>query len=293
MQMQIPEGLPPEQHPESTPTQEQSSENKQSDPWPKDGLTEITNSLNALANQTAADRIPNQKFQSRSIAVQWFLFAATFLAFGAAAYYAHIARLQKDTMVSQLTTMNNTFKEVQAQSKAVVDSAKAANDANRLTEESLRGRIAIKSIRLRSKLNAGEVVSVVVDTENIGHAAAIVKTRGQVEHWSTLPSGPMKLNKPLDTGELLEPGLPMTIQIFDRLPLTADFIKSIGVPGTPSAYFFGRFEYESLGKRHSAEFCAFIIRVDTNQIADSPAAKGYGVDQNFGLYRCPRWHDSD
>ena len=48
--------------------------------------------------------------------------------------------------------MNNTFKEIQAQSKAATDSVKAAQNANKLTEESIRGRIAFKNVRIEKPL---------------------------------------------------------------------------------------------------------------------------------------------
>jgi hypothetical protein len=87
-----------------------------------DSLGNIANHLNALKEQYEADREPNQEFRNRSLFVQWGLALITFFAFLAAAYYACIARLQKDTM-------NGTLTEIRVQTGYARDSAKAAQDA--------------------------------------------------------------------------------------------------------------------------------------------------------------------
>ncbi len=71
---------------------------------------------------------------------------------------------------------------------------------------------------------------------------------------------------------LLSPGGAGTVFVRDNLPLTTDFIEDIGRPGKPTVYFFGRMEYEPLGrKRHYVEFCAKIFRFNIGRAPDTPS----------------------
>lgn len=103
-----------------------------------EALRDITYRLDTLAEQrnTEQQQDKRRKFQGRSLTVQWCLFGATFLAFGAAAWYARVASEQKTTMEKQLTAMNNSFGEIQKQTGPITDSARAAKDAAKAAQKS-------------------------------------------------------------------------------------------------------------------------------------------------------------
>jgi hypothetical protein len=63
-----------------------------------DILRNVVDRLDALAVGQQSESKGTKKFQGRSLTVQWWLFGATAAAFIAAAIYAGIAKLQKDTM---------------------------------------------------------------------------------------------------------------------------------------------------------------------------------------------------
>jgi hypothetical protein len=93
-----------EQH-ENTIGVHDATNQEDAQPRPRVVVRTITEFAHAEAVQRDTERQSNTSFQRKSLAVQWCLFGATFLAFCAAAYYAHIAAQQKDTMTSQLATM--------------------------------------------------------------------------------------------------------------------------------------------------------------------------------------------
>jgi hypothetical protein len=235
----------------------------------------------------------NHTLQKWGLRVQVALCVFTALAFGAAAYYASIAKGQKETMNGQLSVMDKTFKEVEKQTRAASEAASAAREANRLTEESLRGRIVMKNARLEKPLVPGGIAGMVIETENIGHSVAFEKSTSSTERWISMPDGPMKLDKPLDDAGPIEPGTPGTTIVRDKTPLTGEFIEVIDRAKRPTIYFFGRVEYESLGHQHFFEFCAKIIRLATPDIPDTPGTRGINTDPQFKLYLCPKWHDSN
>lgn len=63
--------------------------------------------MHTLAAQQQSNSQESKSFENKSLLIQLLLFGATLAAFGAAAYYAHIARQQKDVMSGQWTTMSN------------------------------------------------------------------------------------------------------------------------------------------------------------------------------------------
>jgi hypothetical protein len=100
-------------------------------------LRDVTNSLNAFVEQKNREAQEQEwRFKTRSLVVQWCLFGATFAAFCAAFWYAHVASQQKDTMDKQWSTMDNSFKEIQKQTGPITDSAKAAKDAAKAAQQS-------------------------------------------------------------------------------------------------------------------------------------------------------------
>lgn len=88
-----------------------SSDEKQAQPKPMITVRAITELGDADARKRDAERNSSDSFQKASLSVQWWLFIATLLAFGAAAYYATIAK-------QQLATMDETLQEVHVQNFA-------------------------------------------------------------------------------------------------------------------------------------------------------------------------------
>ncbi len=72
------------------------------------------------------------------LGVQIALCVFTACAFGAAAYYAHIARLQKDTMNDTLTETRKQTGFAEKSSKGAADAASSAQDALKLARDNFR-----------------------------------------------------------------------------------------------------------------------------------------------------------
>src|SRR5437879_4051589 len=90
-------GQPIEQHENAIGT-DQPTADQNNNPPRSVGVRAITQPSDAEIGHRQTNEQRTQTFQDRSLAVQWSLFVATFLAFAAAAWYAHIASQQKDTM---------------------------------------------------------------------------------------------------------------------------------------------------------------------------------------------------
>jgi hypothetical protein len=100
-------------------------------------LRQIANRLEAItAQQNSNHQQRERQYWGWSLFVQVLLFLATTGAFGAAIWYASIARNQKTTMDGQLTAMNNSFAEIQKQTGPIKDSAKAATDGAKAAQQS-------------------------------------------------------------------------------------------------------------------------------------------------------------
>jgi hypothetical protein len=230
--------------------------------------------------------------QRKSYRLQWWTFWATVATFVAVAIYAGITYMQWHTM-------NATYIEITKQSRAAADSAKAAQDANRLTEESIRGRIAIKNYRFNRPVSVGSRIAVVLETENVGHATALERSGTDAKRWRELPEGPMPIAIPAGN-TVVEPGSHGTIIVTDSLIAERDFVASISgnlnrtAKESPTVYFFGRIVYTTLGREHYTEFCAFIVRYNTVGIPNtSDTASIVRSDTSFILRECPKWHDAN
>jgi hypothetical protein len=105
------EALKPSQEHEDSASSNTSSDKKQAQPRPVITVHAVTQLGDADARKQEADRYGNYAFQEQTLWVQWLSFVATLLAFGAAAYYASIAR-------QQLNTMNQTLIEAHIQNVA-------------------------------------------------------------------------------------------------------------------------------------------------------------------------------
>ncbi len=93
--------------------------------------------LNDAQNrQSAAENAKHYRLQRKSLGVQVGLLVATIAAFGAAAYYALVARQQKNTM-------DKTLQQVIRQTEAAQVTAKAAQDANLITRRGIQAYFQI------------------------------------------------------------------------------------------------------------------------------------------------------
>ena len=145
-------------------------------------LRDIADRINTVVGQQKADSQQSTTFQRKSLRVQWWLFAATAAAFLAAAYYAHVARLQKDTMDKQWHTMNHTFQEMQRQTGE-------AKEANRLTVESERPWIGV-SIAIQDWQEGRSATSTVTFTNGGRRPAKLLAARFGNHEYVVLPGSP-------------------------------------------------------------------------------------------------------
>jgi hypothetical protein len=101
----------------------------------KSPTPEIRATLNAPqgieTRKGPAETKEERQYQNRTLVVQWSLCMVTTLAFVAAAYYAHIAKLQWQTM-------EKTYAEIQRQTGSVGDAAKAAARSATAAENSVK-----------------------------------------------------------------------------------------------------------------------------------------------------------
>jgi hypothetical protein len=226
------------------------------------------------------------------------LFIATTAAFLAAAYYAHVARLQRDVMAQQWETMKDTLAETRKQAVASAASAQAAHDANAITLESTRARIERRNTQIDKAISIGNPIQVVSYFENVGHSAAFdVRAGFAVKRWHGLPDGAMPILVPPE-GITLETGSPgHQVYMSDAAAVTADFIKGLppirkerAVEGKElTAYFFGRFDYSTFGQEHHTEFCFYVTKFDSSGLPVSVQS----VEPHYTLMRCSKWNRSD
>lgn len=99
--------LSPYQETENPISANQSTAEQHGQPRPQATVHAVTQRSNAEISQDETDRQGTNAFQRRTLTVQWCLFTATMLAFGAAAYYAFIAKQQKDTMEGTFQQIRN------------------------------------------------------------------------------------------------------------------------------------------------------------------------------------------
>ena len=197
-------------------------------------------------------------------------------------------------------------------SRIIAEAAKAQADASRrladqsfiqsadtkkltlAANESTRGRIAIKRIRFQAPLTDGQKIVMLVETENVGHAAAFERGAQGSAHWAHIPDGPMPIKMPRrEEGTLAEPGSSGLILVIDKTPVTSEFISGISKPGRDTAFFFGRIVYETLGMEHFTEFCAYVMPYDTTTTPESDATAGFKTDPRFALRQCDKWHSAN
>ena len=184
------------------------------------------------------------------------------------------------------------------QAEASKQLAIQAGNANRLTEESIRGRIAIKNIRLQEAVTVGGKISVLVETDNVGHATAFERDGSGTEIWTSLPDGEMPINVPSkESATTREQGSGSLIVVHNGHVITEAFLNGMGKSGTrfETMFFFGKIVYETLGKEHFTEFCAYltIFNPIAMNVPEMRATAGVKTDSRYALIQCPKWHGAD
>jgi hypothetical protein len=124
--------IQPNEHP-TIPTRPAADD--QREPRSQATLNIYTKRTNAEMHEIEEERRSNQSFRDRSLTVQWCLFTATMLAFGAAIWYASIASGQKVTMDRTLNEIVRQTGFADKASKGATDSAKSAQDAIMLARD--------------------------------------------------------------------------------------------------------------------------------------------------------------
>ena len=233
--------------------------------------------------------------------LEWLTFAFEVLTFFALCVYSYFSygqwqamREQKDVMQGQLEQIKGNSVQTDRLIVETQNLAKAAGDANKLTEESLRARIVVKDARLYRAVAVNQRTTVVVDFENIGHATAIAHDRSATQRWRGMPDGDMPTKESGANNNSIEPGGKMTIYLVDK-PATMDFLKALpvriaDVPQTLTPYFFGRIDYTTLSKPHHTDFCACLMQVGTDLQAIVTVP---GREPRYMLFRCPKWVSAD
>ena len=216
----------------------------------------------------------------------------------AAGEQAAAAGKQADEAKEQVSKIGESLAKTDALIEASNRLALQASNANRLTEESIRGRIAIKNVRLGKPVTLGEQVTVLVETENVGHSAALERGGESAERWQELPDGEMPVKVPgASEATTMEPGSGGLVVVLDKEPVTESFLSALGdpKPGFQTTFFFGRIVYETLGKEHYTEFCAYLMPFNTSSLnlPETKANAGFNTDKRYALRECPRWHGSD
>jgi len=160
-----------------------------------------------------------------------------------------------------------------------------------LTEESIRGRIAIKKAYFKGPIEVGAGITIAVEAQNIGHASAAVWNFADSKRWKSLPDGemPVSVDSKKDLMSL-EPDGTQTVMLFHNNAVSEGYLKELLTRNGTTPHFFGRFTYESFGKKHFTEFCFLVFPMNTEHLPDTPATASLKVDGRFGLKQCDKWH---
>jgi len=207
-----------------------------------------------------------------------------------------VAILQWCTTDKQLSVMRTQIDQVQQQ----IDAAKSANE---LTAESMRGRIQFTNARILESITVGKPITVILDWKNIGKSPAYSRTAHDVKRWRGMPEGGMPIAvSSIGSAGMIAPDDGGQISMTDFKPVAASFLD--GLPKGPvfdisklgqyeTVYYFARIEYETIGRKHFSEWCAFLIDFDLANRQLSPGVALPIVQNRYMLNQCPKWHDAN
>ena len=197
-----------------------------------------------------------------------------------------LAKQAKDTHALAIAAEKQA-KQALAQANATNRLATASLAANRLTEESVRGKIAIYS-KLLNPIQAGQQLGVSVDFRNVGNSAVAIRSQTGTDEWQDLPDGDMPIKLPgKEEREILQPGDKSTVFFYPKV-LDQPDVYWIDT-GNKSPFFFGKVAYETLGKEHTIEFCFYVLAMHSPR----KGMPGSEIDPLHTLMQCNKWHKQD
>lgn len=171
---------------------------------------------------------------------------------------------------------------------------RAANEANRLLEESTRARLSLNT-KFQVMPVAGQQITIHVETMNVGKALANVG--GSQSNWigTDLPSGEMRVDEPI-LNNLVEPGSPFDLYTGSADPVPQEFLdglptinENLGDHRHRTQFFFGKIAYETLGHRYEINYCFYIVKADEL----SHLFGGPFKQDPFIVRKCDKWNFSD
>lgn len=281
---------PVEQHEDATSTTNP-AQNHEHLPEPQTPLHVIRERPNAEITQEEANRKGTEDFQRKSLRVQWSLFAATLLAFGAAGYYACVAKNTLDEIKRQTDAAVQGANAATSAAASASRQAKTAEDANALT-----ARISVENSRqTREALFVDERPWVAVKTigasdfvpdaliylrANLTNPGKTMATNVSVKATVSIHDHQLKgngLKEYVDSKErkhalaiedpqrfTMFPNLLYPYDTHSASSISAADIRAIESADHPSrfVYFIGEIQYSTtLDKiRHETDFCAFYSR---------------------------------
>ena len=186
-----------------------------------------------------------------------------------------------------LNKMQRQIDEMERLADNAGNQANASLAANKLTEESVRGKISIYA-KLLNPIREGEELSVSVLYKNVGNSPVFLRSKADNKEWRSLPTGDMPITlPPKRTGETLQPNGDGGIYFYPKI-LTIEDVNLID-SGNRKPFFFGKIAYETLGKEYHVEFCFYIMKFK----AAHKGTPGGEVDPTHMLMECDKWHARD
>ncbi|HEY6765000.1 MAG TPA: hypothetical protein VI386_09520, partial [Candidatus Sulfotelmatobacter sp.] len=191
------------------------------------------------------------------------------------------------------------------QLRAMREAVTTARDANKLTEDSVRARLVLTDFDLLHPIVAGQPIVCKFRLKNVGRSLGIYGIEVSAMSSNQLPNGDIPLIV-RNVSTPIETGVSVSQTIIDRTIPDQNFIKNIPTGAgltqssvthhiedptqTPTAFFYGRLIYESLGKRREQQFCFFLMQVDDAYKALAPPKDSTDTDPRFDFINCSKWN---
>jgi hypothetical protein len=213
---------------------------------------------------------------------------------GACIYYGQLSEMRRTNNLTQKAlnasdeTLSKTLSKMQGQIDATNSLVVASLKANKLTEESVRGKVSMYT-QILSPIQPSGKLDISVTLTNVGHSPVLIRSKSVVKEWHELPEGGMPVVlTTADRLDVLQPNDKSVIYATLSHNFSADDIAQID-NGTKTPFVFGKVSYETLGKHHGFDFCFYVIKISPNQ----PAFPEFGVDPQHALRVCPKWDDNE
>ncbi len=170
----------------------------------------------------------------------------------------------------------------------------ASQEANRLLEESTRGRLNLR-VTIDGPIAVGSLVTLKIHSENAGHSRVAFRAAFGFTRDTFMPPGEMEVRFTDQVSEL-EPGGSLDLYHKDFTPITQDFLDHLPTfrdsfpnnrPGKLSSYLYGKFTYESLGRPYEIDYCYYLLKSDSLS-REIPAHE----NEEYIIRQCPQWNYS-